>query len=147
MKLCVIFEFFDSFDSLSLHDYIFYRIGYHHGIVGFPGLFLSALSTQSFSLVSTGFNAISEAVYGALLKVKLITPLCRRVGQYVRTLSRSLFFSLTSPRRLKSTVRCSSASSAHWGLFCRDASSSPCPEAQRVQPSNSCQHSSPWPQD
>ena len=55
----------------------FSRIGYHHGIVGFPGLFLSALSTQSFSLVSTGFNAISEAVYGAILKVKLITTLCK----------------------------------------------------------------------
>ena len=32
--------------------------------------------------MSTGFNAISEAVYGALLKVKLIVPPCvRRVGQ------------------------------------------------------------------
>ena len=69
----------------------FYRIGYHHGIVGFPGLFLSALSTQSFSLVSTGFNAISEAVYGALLKVKLITPLCS-TRWTVRTFSQSLFF-------------------------------------------------------
>ena len=130
------------------------RIGYHHGIVGFPGLFLAALSTQSFSLVSTGFNAISEAVYGALLKVKLITTLCttrlsdiNKIRTYSSYRSKLVFFSLTSPRRLKSTVRCSSLSSGHLALFFRDASSSPCPEAQRVQPSNSYQHSSPWSQD
>ena len=138
------FDIFEFFDSLSL-QFLQNRISSRDRWVSRPipvGLEHSKLQSCVHGIQCHIRGCVWSPFKGKIDYV----PLCvQRVGQYI--LTKPVFFSLTSPRRLKSTVRCSSASSAHWGLFCRDASSSPCLEAQRVQPSNSYQHSSPWSQD
>ena len=49
-------------------SFLFSRLGNHHGLTGFPGLFLAALTAQSLSLVSTGYNKILTNLWN-LLKV------------------------------------------------------------------------------
>ena len=39
------------------------RVGYHYGFYGFPGLFLAAICAHSLSIISTGFNAISQGLW------------------------------------------------------------------------------------
>ena len=41
----------------------FFRVGYHYGFYGFPGLFLAAICAHSLSIISTGFNAISQGLW------------------------------------------------------------------------------------
>ena len=49
------------------------RLGNHHGLTGFPGLFLAALTAQSLSLVSTGYNKILTNLWNLLKVVRIHT--------------------------------------------------------------------------
>ena len=53
--------------------FLFSRLGNHHGLTGFPGLFLAALTAQSLSLVSTGYNKILTNLWNLLKVVRIHT--------------------------------------------------------------------------
>lgn len=52
--------------SLQVTFPLHFRLGLHHGLTGFPGLFLAAVAAQSFSLISTGYAEFFNTVWQAL---------------------------------------------------------------------------------
>ena len=71
---------------VSIAIYIFYsRIGYHYGFYGFPGLFLAAICAHSLSIISTGFNAISQGLWVQLF-VRVSSFIIKYFNQMIRGL-------------------------------------------------------------
>ena len=85
LNLCIEMRLFEYFQTTVIHlthtttklsktfFFLFSRLGNHHGLTGFPGLFLAALTAQSLSLVSTGYNKILTNLWNLLKVVRIHT--------------------------------------------------------------------------
>ena len=67
----------------------FIRLGSQHGLSGFAGLFPAALTAQSLSLVSTGYNGIFSWAWNAS---KMVSSTEIKIANFVDLFRQLIFF-------------------------------------------------------